>query len=143
MMNLQELETIRYQNIPAKIFVINNNLYAVIRKRQVELFRSRTIGTDSSNGVGCPEFKKVADCFDMGYVKIENSEKLKEKLQSVIDMEGPVLCEIMGIEDQGYIQSGHARNSNKRIVARPLEDQSPYLDRDLFLSEMVIEPIDQ
>ena len=42
MMNLQELETIRYNNIPAKIFIINNNAYAVIRK-QVDLFRSRTI----------------------------------------------------------------------------------------------------
>ena len=36
MMNLQELETIRYNNIPAKIFVINNNAYAIIRKRQVD-----------------------------------------------------------------------------------------------------------
>ena len=143
MMNLQELDTIRYQNIPAKIFVINNNLYAVIRKRQVELFRSRTIGTDSSNGLGSPEFKKVANCFDMKYVKISDSKNLKQKLQSVIDLEGPVLCEIIGLDDQNYIQNGHARNSNNKIVARPLEDQSPYLDRDLLLSEIVIDPIEQ
>ena len=143
MMNLQELETISYKNIPAKIFVINNNLYAVIRKRQVEMFRSRTIGVDPSDGVGCPEFKKVADCFRMKYVKIDNSKNLIEKLQSVIDMDGPVLCEIMGLENQEYIHVGHVRNSNNKIVTRPLEDQSPCLDRDLFLSEMVIDPIDQ
>ena len=143
MMNLQELETISYKNIPAKIFVINNNLYAVIRKRQVEMFRSRTIGVDPSDGVGCPEFKKVADCFRMKYVKIDNSKNLIEKLQSVIDMDGPVLCEIMGLENQEYIHVGHVRNSNNKIVTRPLEDQSPSLDRDLFLSEMVIDPIDQ
>ncbi|MBC8343633.1 MAG: thiamine pyrophosphate-binding protein [Bacteroidetes bacterium] len=143
MMNLQELETISYKNIPAKIFVINNNLYAVIRKRQVEMFRSRTIGTDPSDGVGCPEFKKVADCFKMKYVKIDNSKNLIEKLQSVIDMDGPVLCEIMGLENQEYIHVGHVRNSNNKIVTRPIEDQSPCLDRDLFLSEMVIDPIDQ
>ena len=143
MMNLQELETISYKNIPAKIFVINNNLYAVIRKRQVEMFRSRTIGVDPSDGVGCPEFKKVADCFRMKYVKIDNSKNLIEKLQSVIDMDGPVLCEIMGLENQEYIHVGHVRNSNNKIVTRPLEDQSPSLDRELFLSEMVIDPIDQ
>jgi acetolactate synthase I/II/III large subunit len=143
MMNLQELETISYKNIPAKIFVINNNLYAVIRKRQVEMFRSRTIGTDPSDGVGCPEFKKVADCFKMKYVKIDNNKNLIEKLQSVIDMDGPVLCEIMGLENQEYTHVGHVRNSNNKIVTRPLEDQSPCLDRDLFLSEMVIDPIDQ
>jgi len=79
----------------------------------------------------------------MKYVKISDSKNLKQKLQSVIDLEGPVLCEIIGLDDQNYIQNGHARNSNNKIVARPLEDQSPYLDRDLFLSEMVIDPIDQ
>jgi acetolactate synthase-1/2/3 large subunit len=58
-------------------------------------------------------------------------------------MNGPVLCEIMGLENQEYIHNGHVRDSKKKIVTRPLEDQSPYLDRELFLSEMVIKAIDQ
>jgi acetolactate synthase I/II/III large subunit len=143
MMNIQEFETIRYNNIPAKVFVINNNVYSVIRKRQVELFRSRTIGTDPSNGVGCPNFKKIADSYEIPYVKIENSLELEKKLKEVLNMKGPVLCEIMGLEDQDYISMSHTRNSKGRVVNRPLEDQSPYLDRDLFLSEMIIAPIDQ
>ena len=143
MMNLQELETISYKNIPAKIFVVNNNAYSIIRKRQLELFRSRTIGTDSSNGVGCPNFKKVAESFDIPYVKIDNSMDLKKKIKSVINTNGPVLCEVMGLENQDYISSSHFRTSTKGIVNRPLEDQSPFLDRELFLSEMVIESIDQ
>ena len=142
-MNLQELETIRYHKIPAKIIVINNNAYAVIRKRQVELFRSRTIGTDPDNGVGCPDFSKVAECFGFNYIRIDNSVDLQDKLKTVIEMEGPVFCEVMGLEKQGYIANSHARNSDKRFVLRPLEDQAPYLDRELFLSEMIITPIDQ
>ena len=55
MMNLQELETISYNKIPAKIFIVNNNAYAVIRKRQIDLFRSRTIGVDPSDGISCPD----------------------------------------------------------------------------------------
>jgi len=143
MMNLQELETIRYNNIPAKIFVINNNAYAVIRKRQVELFRSRTIGTDPGNGVGCPNFMKVANGFEIPYVRIDSSLDLQQKLKSIIEMDGAVLCEIMGLEDQEYIRSSHTRNSKKRVVVRPIEDQAPYLNRELFLSEMVIKTIDQ
>ena len=142
MMNLQELATIKYNNIPAKIFVVNNNAYAVIRKRMVELFR-RTIGTDADNGVGTPEFKKVSKAFDITYVRIETSLNLEKQLQSVLDIDGPVLCEIMGIENQNYISSGHARNSKGAIVSRPLEDQTPYMNRDLFLSEMIVTPIDQ
>ena len=36
MMNLQELETIRYHKLPIKVIVINNNAYAVIRKRAMD-----------------------------------------------------------------------------------------------------------
>jgi acetolactate synthase I/II/III large subunit len=143
LMNIQELITISYKNIPAKIFVINNNAYAVIRKRQKEMFRNRTIGTDTSDGVGAPDFKDIANSFKLGYVKIESSENLEQNLQSVIDMDGPILCEVMALEDQDYIASGHTRDSSRRLVTRPIEDQKPFLDRELFLSEMVIEPIHQ
>lgn len=143
MMNLQELQTIRFNDIPVKIFVINNNAYAIIRRRQTDLFRKRTIGTDSSNGVGCPDFRKVAEGFDIPYVKIDTSSELQQRLESVIAMEGPILCEIMGLEDQEYIESSHTRNSERRLVRRPIEDQAPFLDREVFLSEMIIEPIDQ
>lgn len=143
MMNLQELESIKYHNIPAKIFIISNNVYAVIRKRQKDLFRSRTIGTDRSNGVSCPNFKKIAKAFEIPYSKITNSNNLDQKIESVIKKEGAIICEIIGKEDQDYIRSSFAKDIKNRIVQRPIEDQKPYLDRELFLSEMIIKPIDQ
>jgi acetolactate synthase-1/2/3 large subunit len=142
MMNLQELQTIRYHDIPIKIIVVNNNAYAIIRKRQVELFRTRTIGTDPGNGVGCPSFQKVAECFEIPYIRIENSTDLKSRIASVINMDGPVLCEVLGVEDQDYLRSSYAHNSKRRIIQRPIEDQAPFMERDLFLSEMIIEPLD-
>lgn len=143
MMNLQELETIRYHKLPIKIIVINNNAYAVIRKRQVDMFRRRTIGTDPSNGVSCPDFKKVADAFDLPHVLIPSTTDLQVKLEEVLAMDGPVLCEIMSPEDQDYITISHARTLENGFVRRPIEDQAPFIDREIFLSEMVIEPIDQ
>ncbi|MEQ9745330.1 thiamine pyrophosphate-binding protein [Pectobacterium actinidiae] len=143
MMNLQELQTIRHNNLPIKILVINNNCYAVIRKRQVDLFRTRTVGTDADNGVSCPEFEKVANCFDIQYEFIENTHVVDQKIQEVLNREGPVLCEILSPEDQEYINTSYVRNMKGRFVQRPLEDQSPFLERELFLSEMIIDPIDQ
>jgi acetolactate synthase-1/2/3 large subunit len=144
MMNLQELETIRYQRLPVKIIVINNNVYSIIRRRQRDLFRTRTIGTDPQNGVSCPEFAKVAECFGLHYMRINSVGELDAGLSAMLASEGPVLCEIMGRADQGYIEVGHARSAvDKRFLRRPLEDQQPFLPRDLFLREMVIEPIDQ
>ena len=143
MMNLQELATIQFQKIPAKIFIVNNNAYAVIRKRQVQLFRNRTIGVDEQTGVGIPEFEKIAAGFDVPFKRINDTSELKDGLKEVLEMEGPVLCEIMGKPDQNYIHMTHARTQEKRFVQRPLEDQSPFLDRDIFVREMIVEPIDQ
>ena len=142
MMNLQELQTIRYHNLPIKIIVVNNNVYSVIRTRQEDLFRTRTIGTDPSNGVGCPSFQKVSESFEIPYFRIDNSADLKSKLTSVINTEGPVICEVMAVEDQDYLRSSYAHNSKRRIVQRPLEDQAPFMSRELLLSEMIIEPLD-
>ncbi len=142
MMNLQELQTIRYHNIPIKIIVVNNNVYSIIRKRQMDLFRARTIGTDPKNGVGTPNFQKVAECFEIPYIRIDNSTALKSKIASFINMDGPVLCEVMGVEDQEYLRSAYAHNSERRIVQRPIEDLAPFMERELFLSEMIIKPLD-
>ena len=50
----------------------------------------------------------------------------------------------MGREDQGYIEIGQARSAiDRRLTRRPLEDQEPFISRDIFSREMIIEPIDQ
>ncbi len=142
MMNIQELQTIAHHRYPVKILIINNDCYAVIRKRQQDLFRTRTVGTDETNGVSCPEFAKVAAAFGIKYEKIENAAQL-EKLSGVLNAEEPVICEIMTTPEQTFLHSSFARTKTGKFVQRPLEDQSPFLDRETFLKEMVIEPIDQ
>lgn len=142
MMNLQELQTISYNKLPIKIFVINNNAYAVIRKRQQDLFRNRTIGTDESNGVSCANFKNVAFAFDIRYESILSTDTLEEQMKNIQNIEETILCEVMCKEDQTYIHSSFRRGEKGQFVQPPLEDQSPFLDRKLFLSEMIIKPID-
>lgn len=143
MMNLQELATIAFNKLPIKIFVVNNNVYSVIRKRQKDLFRTRTIGTDPDNGVGTPDFGKVAECFGLKYVHITEDNCLEQKLREIFAENQAVLCEIDSVEDQDYTACSIARTASKRFVQRPLEDQAPFMDRELFLREMIIEPIDQ
>lgn len=141
MMNLQELQTISHLGLPIKIFVVNNNAYAIIRKRQNELFRGRTIGTDKTNGLSCPSFLDTARAFAFSYVQINESVQLKEQLDAVLNIAGPVICEVKGDPNQDYIQTSHLQNSKKRFIRRPLEDQHPFLDRNLLKTEMVIKMI--
>ena len=142
MMNLQELQTIRHHNIPVKIFVINNNVYSIIRRRQKELFRRRTIGTGLEDGVTVPDFSEVANTFGFSYQRIENSDSLKNGLALALETKGPVLCEVIGRDDQQYIEISHARNKQGKFVRKPLEDQWPFLDREVFESCMVTDIIE-
>lgn len=143
MMNIQELLTISYYRLPVKILIANNNMYAVIRKRQKDLFRERTIGTDEGNGVGQPDFEKIAQSYGIRYLIIENAGEMEAKLRTVMDMAGPVICEIMCTPDQDYLHCAYARNQQGRFVRRPIEDMSPFLDRERFKAEMMIDPVDE
>lgn len=142
MMNLQELQTISSYHIPAKIFVISNNCYAVIRERQRELFRNRTIGTDPSNGVHVPSFEKVADCFGFDYVLVSERNEMEKKVKDVLAFSKAVICEIICTEEQQFLKNSYAMNKKHRLLRRTLEDQAPFLDREVIRAEMVIEPIE-
>ena len=142
MMNIQEMQTISANKMGIKIIIINNKVYSVIRTRQVELFRNRTIGTNPENGVTTPDFKDVAQCFKIPYVKINNATEFDSKIEEVLNMEGPVICEVMAVEDQVYIRNGAGFNAQRKFVVRPLEDQMPFMDREVLKNEMIIEPID-
>ncbi len=142
MMNLQELQTIRHYQLPVKIIVCNNNVYAVIRKRQKDLFRDRTIGTDPSNGVSCPDFQKVAEAFEIPYMRIDTADKLEAGLQTLFETDGAMLCEIICTGEQVYLHNSYAKGKDRKIIKRSLEDQSPFMDRELLLKEMIVRPVD-
>ena len=143
MMNMQELLAISAHHIPAKIFVINNNMYAVIRKRQKDLFRTRTIGNDPSDGVAAPDFQKIAESFGLVYLSITKPEQLASGIEEVLASKEPYICEVNCVEDQKYFHMSYAINESHKLVKRPLEDLSPFIDRKLFYSEMVVAPIQE
>ena len=65
------------------------------------------------------------------------------KLISLFQIDNPAICEVMGVEEQDYIHSSYVINAERKIVNRPIEDQKPYIDREIFMKEMIIKPIDQ
>lgn len=141
MMNLQELQTISANRIPVKIVIINNNCYAVIRSRQKELFRNRTIGTDPSDGVTLPDYAKVADCFGFDYFRVDGREHMNV-LVDAVNSSAACICEIMCREDQQFLRNSYYMDEKHRPHRRSLEDQAPFLERDVIRSEMVIKPIE-
>jgi len=142
MMNLQELEIISNLNIPVKIIVINNNMYAVIRKRQKDLFRKRTIGNDPDDGVPQPDFYKISTCFDFGYKKISDRTELLNELPTMLQG-GAEIIEVMCTPEQKYFHESYTINEKRKLVHRPIEDLSPFLPRKIIEQEMIIEMMEE
>ena len=133
MMNLQELQTIKHNNLPVKIFIINNNGYISIKQTQKNFFDGRFTGAGSESGVSTPDFISVANAFGIKAVRISDNEMMQEQIKSVLDYNGPVLCDVQVKSD--YIFS--PKLSSKKLedgtmVSASLEDMYPFLDRDTY-----------
>lgn len=140
MMNLQELQTLVRNHFNIKVIIINNDGYSGVRHGQKAHFRGKSIGTDPSNGLDLPSYEKVANAFGVNYGRISSPDELDEVLQKVFEDDKPYICEVMCDPDQIVLHSGLVQYGKRKFGFRPLEDQSPYLDRDTFFSEMIVEP---
>lgn len=143
MFNLQELQTIRSLGVKAKIFIINNNGYAVIRDRQTQLFRRRTLGNDPSDGLTLPDFEKIAGAFDFAYEKLHDCPDLKEQVHRILQRDGAVICEVMARPDQPYLHSSYGRTCQGKFVQRAIEDLSPLLPLETLQELMLVPVIDR
>ncbi|MCR4568373.1 MAG: thiamine pyrophosphate-binding protein [Pseudobutyrivibrio sp.] len=143
MMNIQELQTICAMRIPAKVFVINNNMYSVIRKRQRDLFRNRTIGNDPSDGVSQPNFRRIAEGFGIKYLRTSTRSEFIAEISGIMSAKELMIIEVCTDENQVYLHESYAVNDNKKLVRRPIEDMSPFLDRDIIKREMIIPTLEE
>lgn len=141
-MNIQELQTVVHNQIPLKLFVVNNNGYLSIRNTQNSYFQGRYCGSDPSSGISCPNLKKIASAYGIPYVSIRKNRELAFKIKEIFTRSGPVICEVFTRPDQQIIPSVSSRVlPDGRMISMPLEDMWPFLSRDVFRQEMIIEPI--
>ena len=141
-LNIQELQTIVHYKLPVKLFVINNNGYLSIRQTQARFFNSHFVGEGVYSGVSFPDLRKIALAYGIKYVKL-TCANLSKGLDQVLKNNGPVICEVKSPENQQIIPTNTAEtNSNGVMTSKPLEDMYPFLDRNIFLSEMIIKPVD-
>lgn len=83
MMNLQELETIKYHNIPIIVVIINNQGYLSIKLTQNSFFGGNLVAADVSSGVSIPNYKNIAKTFDYKYFSIANNKAIDKILSKV------------------------------------------------------------
>lgn len=137
MLNLQELQTVAHYKLPIKIFVLNNNGYLSIRLSQRSFFGD-TIGESSASGLSLPDFVKVAESFDIPARKLD-TVNFRSGIREVLDAPGPSLCDVILDPNQGFEPRQSSRQlPDGRIVSAPLEDMSPFLDRNELKQNLFI-----
>lgn len=138
MMNLQELQTIKHNNLPIKIFVINNDGYASIKQTQKNFFEGRMVGSGADSGVSVPDFVKIGQAFGLQTEKIENPSQINEKVEKVLNSKEPIICEVMVKSDYGFAPKLSARKLDDGTMVSPsLEDMFPFLDREKFKENII------
>jgi acetolactate synthase-1/2/3 large subunit len=90
-MNVQEFATCVAEEIPVKVFLMNNGYMGMVRQWQ-ELFWDRRY---SSVEMGpSPDWVKLAEAFGATGLRCEDSGELEETMAKALEADGPVLLDV-------------------------------------------------
>lgn len=126
MFNLQELQVVKHHQIPIKLFVFNNNGYTMIKSSQENLFDGRIAGVSPETGISFPDFQKLAQLFDLEYVRMSDSSRVDEVCQSVMSSEAAQLIDVVMSPKQKYFpRLATSKGEGGALLSPPLEDLDP------------------
>jgi acetolactate synthase-1/2/3 large subunit len=131
-----------HNKLPLIVFVLNNQGYLTIKLMQQNHF-GRYIGSDPASGLSCPDIVKLARAYGIEADQIADQQTLDRRLDTVLAQPGPYVCEILMPPEQPLIpRVSSIKLPDGRIVSKPMEDLYPFLDRQEFLRNMMVEPVE-
>jgi acetolactate synthase-1/2/3 large subunit len=140
-LNIQELQTIVHNQLPVKLFMLNNDGYLSIRQSQRNMFK-RLTGEGQRSGVSFPDIVKIAEAYGIPALRIEY-QNLDAGIQKVLNSSGPMVCDVLLDPEQPFEPRVSARQlPSGQMVSSNLEDMSPFLDDQEFAENMLV-PFDR
>jgi len=139
MLNLQELVTLKAQNLPIVVFIMNNNGYASIRNTQRNYFNERYMGTGPESGLLIPSIVEICKSIGLPAERVEGAYDLVSRLKDIASKEGPFVCEVI-LESNVTLSPKVAAipQTDGTMISMPLEDMSPLLSLSELKSEMLV-----
>ncbi|MCY7281438.1 MAG: thiamine pyrophosphate-binding protein [Sphingomonas bacterium] len=139
MQNLQELQTIVGQRIPAKIFLYNNSGYHSIRQSQQAYFDGFSVGCGPDSGITFPDFEKIAAAFGLSYARVSEHDDMARAIDATLKAPGAAMCEIMVDKTQNFAPKVSSRRlEDGSMVTAPMEDMAPFLPRDELAEALAV-----
>lgn len=118
-MNIQELQTIKRDNLPINVIVLNNRCLGMIRRTQEQLFNGRDF--ISVEGYAVPDFAKIANAYDIPYMRVDDIAKY-EDIGDFISSSNPTFIEVVLPKIMG----------NMPEPGQCIERQKPELSDEVF-----------
>ena len=89
-----------------------------------------------------PDISKVAASYGLQTATIADQSNLRRDVRRVLDMHGPVVCDVRAIPDEARApRLSSMQRPDGSFVSKPLEDLWPFLDRDEFMANMIVPPL--
>ena len=141
-LNVQELQTIRSNNIKTKIFILQNKGYHAIRVTQDTYFKKKYVGSSESSGVSMPNFKNIAKSYNIKFSKIINNKQVDIKLKEILKTDVAEIIEVViDPKKHLYPKLTSQIGANGKMSTSPLEDLYPFIDRKELKKIMISENI--
>jgi len=115
-MNVQELATAVTENIPVKVFLMNNGYMGMVRQWQQLFWDRRYSSVD--NGTS-PDWVKLAEAFGATGLRVEDSADLEETMTKAIETEGPVLVDVRVSQEENVYPMIAPGNAARDMVEAP------------------------
>ena len=97
-MNIQELETVKREQLPIKIFILNNRVLGKISETQHFNHDDRFAATTASGGYTVPNFQRISEAYGIKAATLSSYEELDNYKEWISDEE-PCLFDISLPED--------------------------------------------
>lgn len=132
-MNIQELETISFNKLPIKIFVINNEGYHSIRQTQSNFFKNQSlvgVGKDSGD-LGFPKLEKLIPAYELPYYRLADNQTMSQELDEILAKDAPFVCEVFVDIEQNFEPKASSKMlPDGTIISVPLDDMYPFLSAE-------------
>ena len=138
MMNLQELQTIKYKDLPVKVIVFENQGYGAIKQTCKNFFGGVLYGCSPETGVQCPSFEKIAYAFDYQYNCCYTNLEIEDKLKWLMDEKEQCILEIkQQLDDPVYPKMMSKLDENGNMTSPKLQDMYPFVSEEKMRSIML------
>lgn len=88
-MNIQELQTLKQDDIAIKIVISNNGFLGMVRQWQDLFYKKKYIGTP----ITTPDISKIADAYGLKYFRVSKKGDILTALKNTKKAKGSVICE--------------------------------------------------